>query len=617
MSLLSPWSLLLILPLGGIIVLLYLLKLKRKERVVSSVMLWRDAVADIQANAPFQKLKKSLLLLLQIIALLAVIGAIARPYIRTQSGQGNRIVVILDSSASMQATDVKPSRFDDAKSRALGIVGRMGGGDTMLVMTAGSKARVVASFTSDKKSLTEAINRLKPVDTPCNMRQAMVLALSLVAGKSRIPPRIVVLSDGGFEALSDLSARDARLDFMRVGRECGNVAITGLSSRKTLSGEQQVFIGFRNYSKRDQAFNLEVYLNDQLLDVREESLKAGESRQELLKNVGNLDGRVTARLDVKDDLAVDNSGSVYLTKPRKISVLMVSKGNIFLQNALNLDPRTSVTKADTLPANPESSSGDSKYDLVVFDGVTPPSNLPQGGYLLINASCPQGPARIGEMLQRPSIVDYARDHPVSRYVDFGNVQVAEARRLSPANWATTLVESAGGVLAVAGSKGGRSFVQLSFSLLDSDFPLRVGFPIFVTNCLDWLVPAQTLNAGESIRTGQPMYIDVPANVAQIEVTDPTGSKRAIKVTQTPVIFDNTERAGVYRVTGKGVKREFACNLISMQESATEPKEAFSVGGKKFASTGKPVQTNREFFAPLVLLALAVLAFEWYAYHRRI
>ena len=613
MSLLSPWSLLLILPLGGIIVLLYLLKLKRKEQMVSSVMLWQDAVADIQANAPFQKLKKSLLLLLQLIALLAVIGAIARPYIRTQGGQGSRIVVILDSSASMQATDVKPSRFDDARSKALGIVGRMGGGDTMLVMTAGSKARVVASFTSDKKSLTEAINRLKPVDTPCNMRQALVLALSLVAGKTRTPPRIVVLSDGGFEALSDLSAGNAKLDFMRVGKECGNVAITGLSSRKTLSGEQQVFIGFRNYAKQPKTFNLEIYLNDELVDIREQSLKAGESRQELLKEVGGLDGRVTAKLDVKDDLAVDNTGSVYLTKPRKISVLMVSTGNIFLQNALNLDPRTSVTKADSLPANFK----DSKYDLVVFDGITPPANLPQGGYLLINAACSQGPAQVGEAVSRPSIVDYARNHPVSRYVDFANVQVAEAKRLSPANWATTLVESGGGVLAVAGSRGGRNFVQLSFSLLDSDFPLRVGFPIFVTNCLDWLVPAQTLSAGESIRTGQPMHIDVPTNVSQIEVTNPQGRKQAIKVTQTPVIYDNTEMAGVYRVTGKGVKREFACNLTSMQESSTAPKEAFSVGGKKFASTGKPVQTNREFFQPLVILALAVLAFEWYAYHRRV
>lgn len=613
MSLLSPWSLLLLLPLGGIIVLLYLLKLKRKEQVVSSVMLWQDAVADIQANAPFQKLKKSLLLLLQLIALLAVVGAIARPYIRSQGGQGSRIVVILDSSASMQATDVKPSRFDDARSKAIGIVGRMGGGDTMLVMTAGSKARVVASFTSDKKSLIEAINRLKPVDTPCNMRQALVLALSLVAGKTRTAPRIVVLSDGGFEALSDLSAGNAKLDFMRVGKECGNVAITGLSSRKTLSGEQQVFIAFRNYSKQPKTFNLEIYLNDQLVDIREQSMKPGQVRQELLRDVGGLNGRVTAKLDVKDDLAVDNSGSVYLTKPRKISVLMVSTGNIFLQNALNLDPRTAVTKSDTLPANFK----DSKYDLVVFDGVAPPANLPQGGYLLINTACSQGPAQVGEALSRPSIVDYARNHPVSRYVDFANVQVAEAKRLSPANWATPLVESAGGVLAAAGSRGGRNFVQLSFSLLDSDFPLRVGFPIFVTNCLDWLVPAQTAGAGESIRTGQAMHIDVPANVSQIEVTDPRGNKQAIKVTQTPVIYDDTETAGVYRVTGKGVMKEFACNLTSVQESSTMPKEAFSVGGKKFASTGKPVQTNREFYWPLVLLALGVLAFEWYAYHRRI
>lgn len=613
MSLLSPWSLLLILPLGGIIVLLYLLKLKRKEQVVSSVMLWQDAVADIQANAPFQKLKKSLLLLLQLIALLAVIGAVARPYVRTQGGQGSRIVVILDSSASMQATDVKPSRFDDAKAKALGIVGRMGGGDTMLVMTAGAKARVVASFTSDKKSLIEAINRLKPVDTPCNMRQAMVLALSLVAGKTRTAPRIVVLSDGGFDPLSDLSAGKARLDFMRVGRECGNVAITGLSSRKTLSGEQQVFIGFRNYSERPQSFNLEVYLNDELLDVREESLKAGESRQELLRDIGDLDGRVTARLDVKDDLAVDNSGSVYLTRPRKVSVLLVSKGNIFLQNALNLDPRTVLTKADALPAGFE----DSKYDLVVFDGVAPPQDLPQGGYLLINSACAQGPAKAGQALTRPAIVDYARNHPVSRYVDFASVQVAEAKRLSPANWAATLVESGGGVLAVAGSRSGRSFVQVSFSLLDSDFPLRVGFPIFITNCLDWLVPAQTLNAGESIRTGKPMYIDVPAGVSRIEVTDPKGRAQKLEVTQTPVIYDDTETAGVYRVTGKGMRREFACNLTSAQESSTAPKEAFSVGGKKFASTGKPVQTNREFYWPLVLLALGVLAFEWYAYHRRI
>jgi len=237
MNFLSPLSLLLFLPLAGAVVLLYLLKLKRKEHIVSSVMLWRDAVADIQANAPFQKLKKSLLLLLQLAALLMLAFAIARPFVRAKGISENKIVVVLDSSASMQSTDVSPSRFENAKSRALDVVRKMGPGDTMLVITAGAKTRVVSSFTSDKKALAAAISGLRPVDTGCNMRQAMVLAMSLVAGKSAAPPRIVVLSDGGFGELSDLSARDARLDYLKIGLRCDNVAITGLDSRKTLSGD--------------------------------------------------------------------------------------------------------------------------------------------------------------------------------------------------------------------------------------------------------------------------------------------------------------------------------------------------------------------------------------------
>lgn len=613
MNFLSPLSLLIFIPLGAVIVILYLLKLKRKERVVSSVMLWRDAVADIQANAPFQKLKKSLLLFLQLAALLLLVIALARPYMRVQGLSENRIVTILDCSASMQATDVSPSRFDAARSKAIDIVNKMGPGDTMMVMTAGSKAKVVASFTSDKKVLTGAISSLKPMDTPCNMRQAMVLALSLVSGKTSAPARVAVLSDGGFGDLMDLAAKGVQIDFLKIGRQCDNVGITGLASRKTLSGEQQIFIGLQNFSKRARSFNLEMYVNDQLLDIREESMKAGETRQEILGKVANVRGRVTAKLDIKDDLAADNTGSVYVSGPRKISVLLISKGDIFLQNALNLDPRSQVTKAESAPAD----LSKSKYDLVVFDGVKPPSNLPQGGYLLVNTSADQGPASLGEAVERPAVIDSSSRHPVAAYVDFSNAHILKADYMQPKPWATTFMEGPGGALGVAGTKDGKNFVQLSWSLLDSDFPLRVGFPIFVANCLDWLAPSEKSGAGMSGRTGQTMYIDVPTSVPEITVTNPDGAEQKIKVTQTPVTYDNTDRAGVYHVTGTGMKKEFACNLSSSQESNTTPISTLEVGGKSLSSKGSDVLTNREFYWPLILVALAVLVFEWYAYHRRI
>lgn len=613
MNLLSPLSLIWFIPLGAAIVVLYLLKLKRKERTVSSVMLWQDAVADIQANAPFQKLKKSLLLILQLLALLLLVLAVARPFVRARGASENKIAVILDTSASMQSTDVGPSRFEDAKAKALDVVKRMGPGDTMLVITAGAKTQVVASFLSDKRALASAISNLKAVDTPCNMRQAMVLALSLVAGKSAVRPRIVVFSDGLFDPLTDLSPGKAQIDFVRVGRQCDNVAITGMDSRKTLSGDQQVFVSLRNFSTRKRDFNVEVYLQDQLFDVREESLAPGESKQEILGNVANAGGRVTAKLDISDDLIADNAASVYLKKRAKLSILMVSKGNIFLQNALNLDPRTQLVRTEIPPDDLAAR----KYDLVIFDRITPPVSLPPGGYLLVDTAGSQAPAEFGADVQRPTIVDSNKKHPASEYVDFSDVRIAQARYLKPANWATPLIEAEGGALGVAGSKNGRRFVQISFSLLESDFPLHVGFPIFVANCLDWLSPASGAGAGDSIHTGQAAYIDVPPDVRELTVTDPDGRKHAVKVTSTPVIYENTERAGVYQVTSRGLKKEFACNVASPQESSTKPKNTLRVGGKQFTSSSKGVQTNREFYGWLIFVVLVLLTVEWYAYHRRL
>jgi Ca-activated chloride channel homolog len=613
MSFISPITLMLLLPLGGIIVLLYLLKLKRREQTVSSIFLWQDAVADIQANSPFQKLKKSLLLLLQLTALLLLLTAAARPYLRVRGAGENRIVVILDSSASMKATDVALSRFEQAKSRALDIVRRMGPGDTMLVMTAGSKTRVVASSTSDKRALTSAITSLRPVDTPCNMRQAMVLALSLVGVKSSAPPRIVVLSDGGFGEMTNLSASGAKLDFIRIGRRNDNAAITGISSRKSLSGSQQVFISLKNYAAQPKHFNLDINLGAQLLDTREENLKPGETRQEVLDGVDSLSGRVTARLDIADDLAADNFGSVYLSKPRKLSVLLVSKGNLFLQNALNLDQRVQLSKSEAAPADLAKSG----YDLVVFDGIKPPSALPPGGYLLINTACAQGPAEAGDSVDRPRVVDSSREHPSSAYVDFSNLAISKAHILKPRNWATTIVEGEKGPLGVAGSNAGLRFVQISFDVLGSDFPLRVGFPIFIANCLDWLAPSNGAGSGESVRTGQPAYVDLPPNATQAAVTFPDGRNQTVRITQTPLVFEDTECAGVYQVRVKGAGREFACNLTSSSESSIQPRDVLSIGGKALKANTGAVHTNRELYGFLILAALALLTFEWYAYHRRI
>ncbi|HKG23530.1 MAG TPA: BatA domain-containing protein, partial [Blastocatellia bacterium] len=105
--------------LGAVIILFYLLKLKRSRRVVPSVFLWQRALEEMEANAPFKKLRRSLLLLLQLLALAGLVFALARPLINTRSLSSGSSILIIDSTASMSTRDENGrSRLDRARELA-------------------------------------------------------------------------------------------------------------------------------------------------------------------------------------------------------------------------------------------------------------------------------------------------------------------------------------------------------------------------------------------------------------------------------------------------------------------------------------------------------------------
>src|SRR5580700_9402390 len=139
--------------IGGLIVLMYILKLKRKDVIVSSTFLWRQVIRDVQANAPFQKLRRNLLLLLQLIIATLIILAVSLPFLLAAGTGGKNIVLIVDTSASMQATDVSPSRLDEAKRKAYDQISRMRPSDSMMILSASSRPEAITGFTSEKSEL--------------------------------------------------------------------------------------------------------------------------------------------------------------------------------------------------------------------------------------------------------------------------------------------------------------------------------------------------------------------------------------------------------------------------------------------------------------------------------
>src|SRR5260221_14181347 len=107
---------------------------KRQEQVVSSTLLWRQATQDLQASRPWQRLRITLLLLLQILAAIAVVLVLTRPPTFIRSPIGGDTIIILQASASIQATDVPPSIFEEAKNRISDLIDGLGPDDHLSII---------------------------------------------------------------------------------------------------------------------------------------------------------------------------------------------------------------------------------------------------------------------------------------------------------------------------------------------------------------------------------------------------------------------------------------------------------------------------------------------------
>src|SRR3989441_6395562 len=175
MSFLSPFALALF-ALAVPLVLLYFLKVRRRERTVSSLLLWPGSLRDREASTFFQRLYRDPLLILQLLALLALCIALARP-VATVMGQGSRkVVVVLDSSASMQARDVSPSRFEVARAAALSLVRGLGEGAEVMVIEAGVQPKGLAALGRDRDRAMSAIRSAEARDLPTRLSGAVAAA---------------------------------------------------------------------------------------------------------------------------------------------------------------------------------------------------------------------------------------------------------------------------------------------------------------------------------------------------------------------------------------------------------------------------------------------------------
>jgi len=609
MSFLSPLALALF-ALAVPLVLLYFLKVRRRERTVSSLLLWDPALRDREASAFFQRLQRDPLLILQILALLALSLALARPAVTVMGYGARKVVIVLDTSASMKARDVAPSRFEAARAQAMSVVRRLGEGAEVMVIEAGVQPRVAAALGRGADRALAAIRSAVPHDLPNRLPEAVRTARALVANDARA--EIHVFTDGAFALAKGADVTDPRIRWVGVGRRSQNVGITNLAIRKAYYGsfDYQAFVSLVNHTPEAQTFSFGLELDGSPIAEKEVTLEPSVRRSVVVPFSHGGGGAVTARLRINDDLAADNVAYAVLPPPRKIAVLLVSPGNLFLEKVLRTDPQVTVE----VRTPDQYQGGMAEADVVVLDSTTP-SRVGPGRFVFVNTVPQDVPLEVLGRLERPTVMDWDRSHPVMRHVEFAKVAIEDAMRIRPLAAGRPLVEAVGGPLIYALEEPDRKALFVGFDLFKTDLPLRVAFPLILSNSLRWLHPAGLDQASLQLAAGQPILLPVPHGVSSVTVTTPAGRTVTARVTRGVVSFMDTDEIGVYTLaTARGDLR-VAVNLMDADESNLTPRPLpSSAAAAPVASAPVPIQ--RELWPLFVLVALALLAAEGLLYWRR-
>ncbi len=625
----ARWFVLAGIPVG--IIALYFLKLKRRPVQVSSTLLWRKSLEDLHVNSLFQRLRRNLLLFLQLLAVILAILALAGLRTKGTGGQGQRYVLMIDNSASMSATDVPPSRLENAKQKAREVITSMDGDDLAMVISFGETARVVSNYTGDKRALLQRINSIPATQSITSLREALQVAAGLanpskqigegvVATAALITPKLFIYTDGGFADVDGFSLGNLEGEVVVIGPPprpysppgaeasgppearakvhdpSDNVAIVALQAR--INDEQpdvyQLFGRVHNFRSEQVQTEAQLYRHatdkpggeGKLIDAIALELPP-QSDQSFKFDIPDSGlAELEVRLTIRDALEVDNRAFAIVGNARKAQVLAITAGNRYLLDAFNTP--TASTSADVRIATPEEAKGEElardirggRFDLVIFDGVRP--ETPPEANALYLGSLPPGAAFANpKVVEQPVILDWNISHPLMQYIrDLSLVFVAKANLVELPAGATPLIESNQGPLAFALPREGFTDVVVLFPLLDGTTPNTtwfryISFPLFLLNSVQALGNVREGTGGDDLRSpGRPVVLRAETLGKDLLVTSASGDNtdRLARTPQGSFVYNQAATTGLYhaRWEPSGLL-PFAVNLFDFRESDLAPR----------------------------------------------
>jgi hypothetical protein len=632
----SPWGLSL-LALAVPLIVLYILKVRKERRVVGSTWLWKSRERDLLARDPFRKLIAERALLLQLLALLLLAIALAGPRFGEAAKPPRSLGIVIDVSASMNATEAGKTRLSQAKLSAVQALRDLPPGAQAFLIASGKTPKVLSGLDTDTKKLIKILEDLAGTDEEGDLPAAVSASAERL--RSEPEPQILILSDGQTKepiALVGVTAR--ALQFGDQAQTPLNVAIRISEASRTIDNRIQIFALLKSHADLPFEGFLSASMSgspgtfDKLLAGRKFVLKPHESEAVTFTIDAPLapsipaapfDALLKLQVSPDDALTADSVALLQIPRSRKLPVFHVSESpESWTGKALRAD--SSLDLRQITPEQLKRINIDPDA-LIVTEGVCPESGkvFPGLDWLVFapNAESCAG-LHFAPIQASPRVTSWSEVDPRLRFLTFDDVHVREAQLAENAG-ARALVRSSEGALIVDAGDPARMVTLVGFDPAKSDWPLRASFVIFLRNITEAAkVHRDKLQAG-SASMGEPLRVPLPQGTTEVTVTVPDGSKRTVRAADGLLAFAPPSRIGAYAFRWTTPQNGYATvpvNLVSDVESnlASVPLTLQSLGNAQegLPETAPKRAAGARSNAWLAALGLLVIALEVTLFTRR-
>lgn len=492
MSFLNPaglWGLLGI----PVLILIYLIKPKFQEKLVTSTFIWKLSRKYKKKSLPLQ-LTNLLLLFVQVLTIGVISLILARPVVITEDGAAEKIV-ILDASGSMMVQEKNGIRFETAKEQISDLADDMESYGKMTVILAGMESRILVERSDSERTIKEMLAQTECTYGEADINGAFLLTEELL--KENPEAQVYLFTDKEYDEQESIKV-------VNVSADNWNVAVSAMEAAKAANRELVFSAELVSYGK-DMAATVVLYVDGVLADAQLVGLMADIPATVEFNDLGIRQYETAwVYVEAEDAIRTDNEYYLFGGNKQEYEVLLVSAEPAFLEAALmtfdNLNI-TTVASFDELDQGYQYTQDgtvieeipSTGYDLYVYDTLMP-KELPGDGavWMIAPESVPKGVTfKKGDSIVSEAYLELAPDSGsdlfarMSNEVSVDGVYINEYLEISSALGFETLFTCKDAPVILAGETENVRTVLFAFELSASNLPLRIAFPALIYNMVEY------------------------------------------------------------------------------------------------------------------------------------